>query len=188
MNWDTVITKYIKGTPGAMYNIGVGPKREAWSLKSHYPDMLVFGCEPAMLEYPVGTFTGFPGELRPIAISSKAGTTRVNLRAGRKSKTEAPTMTLDEYDRAAGHPDRILLWADIEGAELDMLISGPDVMESGRVKWINLEEHKPGHVPEGSCDPRELRRHLETLGYVRAESYHEHATHLDAIYVHKSEI
>jgi hypothetical protein len=101
---------------------------------------------------------------------------------------EVKVWTLDRFDEQMGQPERILLWIDIEGNELAAFRSGPRLLASGRVRWINLEERCAGHRPaEGWCDPRELDSFLTLNGYKRVAEYNRHATHQDVIYIHKDE-
>ncbi len=92
------------------------------------------------------------------------------------------TVSLDEFDSACGRPERILLWADIEGMEFRMLKSGKELMASGRVKWINLEEHL-----DDKKTIKKIDRLLIKYGYTREVEYNKHPNHQDVIYVHESE-
>ena len=144
---------------------------------------------------------GFPGPLYEVAIAPeserlanlhfnpKAPPMTATLFAARGSRTlEVACWTLDEFDlhasRDLGCRGDTILWADIEGMELAALQSGTALLDSGRVKWINLEERR-GSIPcPGWTDPRELRAWLAARGFVRVCDYNRHRTHQDAIYVH----
>ncbi len=84
--------------------------------------------------------------------------------------------------------DRILLGMDIEGSELPAPRGGIGLLDSGRVRWINLEERRNGDCPVvGWTEPAELHAFLTSHGFVRAAVYNRHPTHQDAIYVHREE-
>lgn len=198
--FEQVVKRFIVGSPDAMYDIGVGPKSEWKTLSSCFPSMRVFGCEPHPRTRATILERGFPGPLWPVAVgeeSSQAILHEPSNNIGGSSLWRLPDAictyqvdmwSLDRFDTAAGQPDRILLWLDIEGSELAALRSGPKVMTSGRVRWINLEERRHGDLPaEGWTRPAELDACLRDLGYVRVHAYNHHSTHQDAIYVHNSE-
>jgi FkbM family methyltransferase len=196
------ITKYIKNEPGALYDIGVGPKSEWKVLGDFYKNMSIFGVEanPDMCKEILNS--GFNGVLLNKAVSPHPG--HIELRLYRSDGLDAsmlqidgrpvskkysiPTITLDEADSIFGFKDNVILWMDIEGAELMALQSGDNLLKSGRVKWINLEvrENPPWN---GGCKASEIDVHLTELGYEKATEYnkHPHVGHYDVIYV-KSEI
>jgi FkbM family methyltransferase len=190
---EAFIARLIDTPPATLYNIGVGPKTEYLTLKGIYPEMEVFGCEPLAEKYE-GLCERFNGKLLKVGISDKPGTSSIfynesammganmlNKRKGDK-RTTITTITLDEMDATFGNPDRILLWADIEGMEHRMLKSGPDLLASGRVKWINLEEHldNPSAI-------KKVDQLLATFDYERVVAYNKHPNHQDVVYVHASE-
>lgn len=196
---EAYISRYVNGTPRAMYDIGVGHKTEWQTLKDIYPKMRLFGCEPNPKQYRELSDT-FTGSLRQVAISGAEGLITLNVAKalGQSSifdisyaerKEVVQTITLDQFDEYAGKPDRILLWIDIEGAELIAFKSAPNLMKSGRVKWINLEERREGQNPgKGWADAEELKTFLTQCNYKRVVEYNRHVTHQDVIYVHDSEI
>lgn len=199
---EAVIARFIPPhqPPLAMYDIGVGPKTEWRTLGGLYPKMQLHGCEPHPVTFQQVRKAGFRGPLHPVAIGETEGTARLHDPAGdHKCATLLPLLratrhcdvqvwTLDHFDQVAGCPDRILLWMDIEGMELAALKSGPELLASGRVRWINLEERRDGHTPaEGWCQPEELQAFLAARGYIRHLEYNRHSTHQDVIYLHKDE-
>ena len=190
---EAYISRFIKTPPATLFNIGVGPKSEYLTLKGLYPEMEVFGCEPLLEKYE-GLKERFNGKIFGVGISDKPGTalisynvgsmmgaTMVGKRKGDKMVSIA-TITLDELDDACGNPERVLLWADIEGMEHRMLKSGTKLLASGRVKWINLEEHldQPKAI-------KKVDKLLTKYGYSREVAYNKHPNHQDVIYVHESE-
>lgn len=193
---ESTICRFIRGTPGALYDIGVGPKSEWRTLGRRYPKMRVCGCEPHPAQFESLLRAKFPGPLAQVAIGEAEGTATLHhathdpkvsslFSVGYANATcEVRVWTLDRFDEAVGRPDRILLWLDIEGSELSALRSGPRLLGSGRVHWINLEERRSGHCPaSGWTDPAELHTFLVAQGFRRAAAYNRHPTHQDAIYV-----
>jgi FkbM family methyltransferase len=199
----TYVCRFIEGEPpGAMYELGVGPKRDWRALRKVYPGMKLFGCEPRPDMYErIVNRQKFPGMLIQVAIAKEEGTRTLHCSTENQriaslyklpradASYQVETWTLDQFDRWAGWQERVLLWMDIEGSELEALQGGEELLESGRVRWINLEERRPGHRPtEGWCDPLMLRDFLEKRGYTRVASYGEHQSHLDAVYVLNDEL
>jgi FkbM family methyltransferase len=197
---ETYISRFIRGTPDAMYDIGVGPKSEWQTLGAKFPAMSIYGCEPEPNQHAKLLKANFPGPLAQVAIGETEGVATLyvpthDLMCGSlhpvpyaNATREVQVWTLDRFDEQMGQPNRILLWLDIEGSELAALRSAPRLLASGRVRWINLEERRDGHRPaDGWCDPRELEAFLTKSGYKRVAEYNRHATHQDAIYVHKDE-
>jgi len=191
---EAFISRLIHGAPTTMYNIGVGPKSEYLTLKTIYPNMNIFGCEPLASEYK-GLRKRFNGKLHEVAIGEKTGKAEISyhrdammgasilrpVEAADCTKT-VKVITLDEFDELCGKPDRILLWADIEGMELSMLKSGPKLLDSGRVRWINLEEHI-----DDTGDRENIQYLLEKFAFRRIMTYNKHQKHNDVVYVHNGE-
>lgn len=196
-NNERFIAAYVRGRPGALYDLGVGPKTEWQTLRDQWPGLQMFGAEPFPPTY-IDLQPRFTGPLWPVAIADPGEFGRVVelrgdpddaktasiLRQPHKLNVQVPVWTLDEFDAAAGKPDRILLWMDIEGCELSALRSGPELLASRRVKWINLEERRsPTRVAPGWPTAVEIRDFIVAAGYVRKRAYNHHPTHQDAIYV-----
>lgn len=198
--YEAMIAKFIRGAPLALYDIGMGLKSEWRTLQKLYPRLKVFGCEPHPATYQSLLRDGFSGTLAKVAIGEQEGKTtlfdivsdakRASLLPLWESVRHIPTdvWTLDRFDREMGRQDRILLWMDIEGSELPALRSGIELLDSGRVRWIKLEECRNGDCSAaGWTDPAELHSYLTRHGFVRAADYNRHPTHQDAIYVHWEE-
>ena len=171
------ICRFIKDPPAAMYDIGVGPPSKAeWRwLKQRYPDMILWGTEPN--EQVRAKLNDFPGDLSPYAIAP-AGIAQLHLpppdqNPGSASLfplpnthdiTSVPTISLDDFDEMARHPERILLWLDVEGSELNVLDSGPLLLNSKRVRWINLEVRSRQEADTawlgGGCSHEEVHERL----------------------------
>jgi len=197
---EAAICRFIRGVPDALYDIGVGHKTEWHTLSQRYPTMKVFGCEPHPGQHATLLKKGFPGQLARVAIGQDEGTAVLHVPSKdlmccslfpvpyADDSCEVEVWTLDRFDEHAGQPDRILLWIDIEGSELAAFRSGGRLLQSGRVRWINLEERRDGHCPAaGWADPQMVHGCLTGYGYVRVASYNRHSTHQDAIYIHNKE-
>lgn len=193
---ERVIADYIFNPPAAMYILGVGEKTEAETLHMIYPDMQIFGCEPN--PYVVNRIRSrFPGTLFEAGISNQEKEMlyfdMVNTKNGSFQKPPpllascnvVDCVTLDRFDEMCGQPDNILLWADIEGWELIALQSGMKLLESSRVKWINLECRGYHNPTSGYPTGAELTQQLSPFDYIKVVEYNDHKTHHDVIYRHK---
>ena len=199
---ESAICRFIRGTPGTLYDIGVGPKSEWRTLHDRYPTMQVCGCEPHPLQYETLLRAGFPGSLAQVAIGEPEGIATLHIPTAdlkccsllpvpyANSTCAVKVWSLDRFDQQMGQPARIPLWLDVEGSELAVLRSARRyLLPSGRIRWINLEERRNGHCPAaGWCDPRDLHAFLTANGFVRVADYNRHPTHQDAIYVHQEEL
>lgn len=191
------ITRFINAAPIALYDIGVGPKTEWKHLGEHYPEMRLYGIEanPDMCVRIVEA--GFSGVLLNKAVFDRPGSLELKvyrddgLDASLLSIDKRPVskihlidcITLDEADTLFGCQQNILLWMDIEGAELSALKSAPNLMKSKRVNWINLEvRENPPWV--GGCTASEINAFLVDHGYRKVVEYnrHPHIGHFDVIY------
>jgi len=204
--FESIISRYVPAgtSPQALYDIGVGSKTEWQTLGSIYPGMCIFGCEPDPVQFQRLLAQGL--NIKPVAIGTDRSAV-LHIPSDRMSSSlfsleklygnptvELKTVemqTLDEFDDWAGKPHDILLWLDIEGSELDALRSGPNLLRSGRVKWLNLEERCVDarapyrDWPSGWSHPHDLTALLNSYGYQRVLEYNYHGTHQDVIYVYR---
>ena len=193
------ITRHIASgrEPRVLFDIGVGPKSEARTLKKVYPKMKACGAEPLLYEY-ANMYHEFPGDVLPVAIGAEVGSVTIHYNPenlldassarrtlGQSAEKEALMWTLDRFDDYYGNPKRVLLWMDIEGMELEALRGGSALLASHRVRWINIEERREDL--EGWPRPEEIRELLAGYGYVRIQEYNKHPLHQDVIYKYKDE-
>lgn len=195
------IVRFMTTPPSALYDIGVGPKTEWLVFRDLFPDLALCGVEANPEMARSIRDNGWSGKLLENAVYSSRGTMKFNtyMESGLdgslldipkrpiSSTFTVEAITLDDADREFGKLDNIVLWMDIEGAELTALQSGPELMASRRVKWINLEvRDNPPWV--GGCSAGEVDEHLRGMGYVKVADYnHIHTTgHYDTIYRHES--
>lgn len=189
---EDTIKQWINKPPTAMYDIGVGIYSEWLTLKSLYRNMNVYGCEPHPDEYkellPI-----FNGQLKNVAISSENGEADIYLtplgkggsRMSVERQTDRPikieTWTLDKFDEWANKEERILLWMDIEGHELIALKSGIKLLESRRVKWLNLETRN--NMDEDWKEyplTKDINKFLANYGYRNVYRYNVQGTYREA--------
>lgn len=196
---ESTIIPYASPAPDALYDIGVGLKSEYVTLRKKWTDMKVFGCEPNPSIHEK-LLKKFPGMLLRCALSTRRGEVPLyNIDSGEEMDCSTvkpyckhrqialvPTMTLDEFDERSAmangsFPQRIILWMDIEGAELDVLQSGKKLMSSGRVVAINLEVREEV-LGDTWCSAKQVNEHLCAIGYKWQRKYNNQRTHWDVIY------
>ncbi|HUS37830.1 MAG TPA: FkbM family methyltransferase [Pirellulales bacterium] len=186
---ERTICRFIDRPPAALYDIGVGLKSEAATLAAIYPAMHIFGCEPNPETFM--HLRDFPGTVVEVAIGG-GGRSTLYYDAGHPMSgslfcdsfaccCRVDVWTLDLFDAVAGRPADVLLWMDIEGGELAALESGPELLDSRRAAWINVEERIDGL----GYEPGALCEFLDTHNYQRMLQYAKHPTHNDAIYVRR---
>jgi len=144
-NWDMIIPE-----PEVFIDIGVGvPDSEAWKAKKTWPQIKIFGAEPCPERFNLCK-NSFPGKLIECAVGIKDGLIEMQPIDGmvvnyprkhqrKQKKINVQCRSLDSLDREFGPFNNVFLWADIEGAELDMLMGATNLLESGRVTCISLE-------------------------------------------------
>lgn len=182
------------GPPLAMYDLGIGPYAEFETLKAIWPGMALFGCEPDPYEYGQvkGMFCRLGGVIADVAVGLETGRRDFNvckpglgggslhwIGGNRQETISVETWSLDLFDRWAGQPDRILLWADIEGAELEALQGGKELLGSGRVWWLNVETR---HVAKEGlpCCTKDVTDLLDSYGYAAVHRYNVHGSYPEA--------
>jgi FkbM family methyltransferase len=203
---EQVICKFIPSNnpPKVLLDVGVGPKTEYLTLSEAYPDMLIVGLEPLPSCFN-NLISKFPGILLPYAAwhqetslelypntNNPEATSVFPSEAGEKQALTVYTRTLDSIDRYLGYPDRILMWMDIEGAELMALKGARELLSSGRVRWINLEARDQWNRVN-ACTKVELDNFLAQFGYQEKLQYNHHNRespygHRDVIYLHENQI
>lgn len=202
---DTVISQFISPTisPEMLINVGVGCKRESNTLSTLYPAMKSTGLEPCPITFKQN-ITTFPGILLPYAAWSEETYldlyfSKSNLDAasvfaiGRDENVKVYARTLDSIDHQLGYPDRILLWMDIEGAELMALQGGTKLLESGRVNWINIAVRNKWSGNMKASTREEVHQFLTKFGYKEKLQYNHHNRQsefwrCDAIYLREDSL
>ncbi len=178
MTTEEMLKSCAETQPKTLLNIGVGPipHNEAEVFNKRWPKMRIIGLEPHVHVFKQ-RHKNYPGKLYQWALWSipcLKTLTVVRQSKGKSSMLEPDErwigkwsyksekvcsqeivvcVTMDQLDEALGFPKDIFLWMDIEGAELEALKGGRRLLESGRVKWINLEVSvQPRRIGEPSED------------------------------------
>lgn len=187
------VLHHVGRPPQLLLDIGVGqrPHDEANQFQLRFPNVCVVGLEPNV-EVFLDRRVDFPGEIFPWGLWDHPGPQRFYPTAdcGNSSilselnprrvqvltSTWICCITLDQLDDITGRSNDIFLWLDIEGSELRALTGGKRVLESGRIRWIDLEV---SDAPRRSGEPTELQidELLQGHGFLKIDSY-GHKGHL----------
>lgn len=130
-----------------------GPSQadEAQTAKRLWPAIEVIAFEPVERMREWQARHGFLGRMIPRAlwheetevemwgIDGPTGSSVLPLPNGARLPDRVRTTTLDIAERQFGPFEDALLWLDIEGAELEALQGGRELLASGRVLLINVE-------------------------------------------------
>ena len=184
------------------YDIGVGLKTEYIEIKKFNKNINLFGIEPNPYTYNY-IKDKFDGKLLNKAISyddnkdielyinkNNLGNSSLIFKQNQSIKVSA--LSLDNFDKENLNPDKIFLWMDIEGYELSALKTGHQLLNSKRVKMINLECR---NYYQGAKinDFVEICSFLKSKNYYHNFSYNFHfdkssyVTHWDSIFFLKAE-
>jgi len=171
-----LVAELLEWEPTVIFEVGIGVKHPEVDIFRHaWPTVDIIGFEP----HP-GIALGikkFPGLLHRIALGRKPGQGTLyyspNHRDGASlfagdPNLESADVEIDSLDNLYGNlnwkrkDDRVLLWMDCEGSELDVLIGGEDFVKD--VDVINVEMTG---VPlrRGWPDPVEVNRWLLDHGF-----------------------
>lgn len=178
--------------------VGVGTcHQEVDVLREQWPDVRLIGFEPhhRIVESIRGSY---PGDLHELAITNSVGTALLNDKRHHIdgstlfpiadqptcSQLEVKTSTLDELSSSFGicAYDRVLLWLDCEGSELNALKGASKFLET--VDVINIEM---GASSPDWPSPMHVHFHLKSFGFYR-QWIHTHRIwdgQCDAVYVKK---
>lgn len=189
MTTEEMLESCVGTQPKTLLNIGVGPipHNEAEAFKELWPEIRIIGLEPHVHVFKQ-RHGNYPGKLYQWALWSipcLRTLTVVRQSKGKSSFLEPDErwrgkwsyksekvcskeivvcVTMDQLDEALGFPEDIFLWMDIEGSELHALKGGHRLLESGRVKWINLEVSvQPRRLEEPS--ENDLSNYLKQYGF-----------------------
>jgi FkbM family methyltransferase len=163
------------------FNCGPGhPGSEAWSIKDLKPDCKIIGFEPQNQRYDHLLDTGYPGELRKMAVGSTVGEIEgfMGFKGGKPDfwmhggehlikdehyiKETVKVTTVDEV-LSEFNEEKVFIWADIEGSELTMLNGAINSLKQGKIVGCNLELRKK-RADEGHCTAAEVFEFLSQYG------------------------
>jgi len=179
---ELTISKFIIEPPDLMLDVGVGPKSEYLSLASVYPEMKIIGFEPHPVRF-ISILKKFNGLLLPYAIWNKNETVEIYSNTEDALMFDPPSCfrysdsqlsvsmeakTLDWVLDYIGDFNNVLLWIDIEGAELKALQGAPKMLE--KVQYINIEVCETP-LYEGACDETQIDAFLTNAGFELVHSY-----------------
>jgi FkbM family methyltransferase len=177
-----------------LVDVGVGGGREAHDLVALWPELRVVGLEPSPELYEASR-EGYPGKLLPWGAwgharehrlrhpgDPRSGSVYLPLPGGPEVVTLRP---LDELIPHVGTaPRSVVLWADVEGAELEALRGAWELLRSGAVAVLNLEV-RPAPLAPGACSEADVSAFLAGFGYAQVMKYNTHGggdPHADAVY------
>jgi FkbM family methyltransferase len=191
-----VITLMFK-EPEVIYDIGPAKiGTEAWILRERWKNCDIIGFEPCEYRYN-NLIKSYPGYLFKHAISDKNNFIEGYMGSGKSEhgndfvltheenelKYYKPckvlSRTLDSINKEYGYED-IVIWADVEGAELSVLKGSTNILEKGYVKGLNLELFDISNV-EGWCTKDEVVKFLVKYSYYciqKSRSYDNHGDYI----------
>lgn len=157
---------------------GPSDANEAQTVFAQYPSLSFVGFEPLLAMLFKQSEMGFPGYLYPYALwdqntNLELSTPKGNPRSSsvcrdlNKFEPSAVTVearTLDSLSEELGPWENIVLWLDIEHAELEALRGAKKLLE--KVLLVNVEVFKP-HLYQPIADL------LEPYGLVEIKSWNE---------------
>lgn len=185
------IRSKVKVKPHSFFEAGVGhrgavsfhvPRFEPWA------GVDIYGCEPEHQRHAMCS-VNYPGRLLNRGLWSGSGfamlhTDRYKYASlfsdGGHSKVKITLTTLDELDHRLDFGPTVL-WAAIEGSELQMLRGAANMLNQGRLLGIMLEVRNNAPVT-GWCKRKQVELFLARYGYVKSHIFQRHTTHLDVLY------
>jgi len=176
--------------PYFFIDIGVGKlDSEAWIMKKYWPICSMIGFEPSKQRYEYLKET-YPGLLVNEAVSNSFYVNGydgvdfvLNCREEEKklySPVTIGSITVDQLLSRCQVP-KVVVWADVEGSELEVLKGASLSLGLGRIKALNLELNKE-RVADGWCTADEVVEFLARYNYVPVDMPKEF-DHIDVIFI-----
>ncbi len=154
---------------------------ESWSVKDLKPKTTIIGFEPHNERYEM-IKNNYVGDLYKLGVGEKEGniTGFMGYKGGKSDfwlrgsekliseghyrKEGIELTTIDKVLERYPNEKNIFVWADIEGAELDMIKGSVKTMKSGKIVGFNLELRNE-RADEGHCTGKEVEKFLENYGF-----------------------
>lgn len=185
--------------------LDLGPGRagtEAWSISRLRPDCLIYGFEPQYERYQLLEKHKYPGTLQNTVIASTVGTTNgfMGFEGGKSDfwlKAEDRYVKEGAYKRCIiecttidsfieyHNLNNVFIWADIEGAELDMLKGATQSFEMGKIVGLNLELSNTSDIAF-HCTSEEVVEFLKEYNFIMC-SGDKAGTHGDYLFKKKND-
>jgi FkbM family methyltransferase len=148
MGAPTELLDFVLIKPSYFMHAGIGPKHpEIEVIRRKFPDVIIHGFEPTSEICDIIADT-YPGVCHNMALGSVEGLTTFykdgptslawNVRDVCKSYN-IPCTTLDSFCKGMSIKDNIILWADVEGCELDILKGCKSLLSTKAITYIILE-------------------------------------------------
>ena len=177
------IFKYVPKTTEYFFVLGPANGGEGQHFHKEFPDVKIIGFEPSTVAFNFQRQNGFPGELYPQAIYSKNCKLELTTVASEINHMflrdcwhdcphdptagyEVDAITLDSFLEDHPEIDNVVLWADIEFAEYDMLLGATEFMK--RVSCMNIELCDDPKNPTGYME--KCRELLDEMGFEEKEA------------------
>lgn len=180
-----IVCRHVK--PKWLIDVGVGCGDEARQFRVYVPEIKIVGLEPHPDLYSK-TIVDYPGALLQQGAWSHARMILLS-REGKQStcyrdgEIEIEVRPLDELLRQFPKICEAVLWLDIEGAELEALQGGRELLK--RCVAVNAETRERRKYPR-SCCMSEVDAFLASFGFCKVTTYNYCGgddPHEDAVYV-----
>lgn len=134
---------------------GPADANEAQTIHNQFPGIKCIGFEPHPILLQKQIELAFPGIVYPYALMSEDGSVDFKMLIGKDNSSsvcrdlgdncniiEVKTRSLDSLSEEFGPFTNIVLWIDIEHAELECLKGAKRLLESGQILMVNVEVFK----------------------------------------------
>jgi FkbM family methyltransferase len=182
-----VIIPFVPEETKYFFCIGPANGREAQAFKEKFPEVNVVGFEPSQDAYDFQVQAAFPGELIKKGVYKENTTMKLRTVGNtmnqmhlvhencevdvserpEKTSFDVECVTLDSYLEENPEINDIVVWADIENSEYDMLLGGKEFFK--RVSVINVELTEVEGMNDGYIE--KTQKLLEEYGFKLAKHW-----------------
>lgn len=174
-------------TPRWLIDCGPGFGQEAKEFKERWPNIRVIGLEPSptTLDLLLGNYPGTlysyaawssSGSMNLFGADTEMGASLVYQGNNPQARLEVQTIKLDTLNLGIGPIEDAILWADVEGAEREVLLGASDLIKNGKIRLINVEVH------DGESE-QSMDALCASLGFKKVKSYAHNGAHHDNVYI-----